>query len=404
MSTEKERLQCPSLFKTIPDLKSAIEGDLFFEGGSHDALHFFLEALKDDNTDPFIKMAIKNTFRDPSVRQRIEESWKLSYDYHDEKIRQHRMGDEACYDLASWCFKNCSLCSNGLLDNKMIQPSSYFFWLAFSSGKGGLSQSVLSLVDPESLLVPFSTGKPNEVQRTMFTWAILVPKCFEICWERLKPLRETALGLIGPTQKRSILGYADVELAERLRKDGLDLGNLEPEHPSLVLLETLSGTDPDPMFKWLLDRGLQPPEDLLMHATESNYIAAARWLMSHGNYSQSWRNAALKAAGSTDQSSAELMSIIVEGAAAELPKDAKLSQDLVIEVVDRACQEKEKFNAIRSVDISQQVADMEHLAVRKIEALGKAVGKVEVIGTKIKAEEAKLDGLLQALGDMDLRS
>lgn len=47
---------------------------------------------------------------------------------------------------------------------------------------------------------------------------------------------------------------------------------------------------------------------------------------------------------------------------------------------------------------------MEYVTVKKIKALGKVVGEIEVVGTKIMAKNAQLDDLLHSLENMDLDS
>lgn len=410
MSSNEESLRCRYFLNDInglSEMKQAIASELFpIPLGLHAALHSLFENLRDEHTPPLVKQEIENTFRNPSLQQKIGGSCKLSRDYHDENPHQPMMDDDAAYDLASWSFKNCSLCSNGLLDHKMVQPSSYLFWIAFSSGKFNLSQRLLSLADPEDLLVPFAMGIRHGVEYTMFHVATWKPEWFQICWKRLQPLRSKAIASLGPNEKRRILqyAYADIEFVNCLFKDGLDLGNLDPEHSSLVWLETISQENPEPMLRWLLNRGIQPPEKLLVHATRFNYIDAARWMMGHNNYSQDWREAVIGAAESTDHRSAELMAIILENSARKLAENPEVSQNLVITVVERACLQVNAVrpNGIPGDEIVRRIAEMELLAITKIEALGRLAGTVDVVGTKVMASEAKLDGLVQALENMEL--
>ncbi|KAJ5389785.1 uncharacterized protein N7496_000853 [Penicillium cataractarum] len=408
MSSNEESLRCRYFLndiKGLSEMKQAIASELFpIPQDLHAALHSLFENLRDEHTPPLVKQEIENTFRNTSLQQKIEGSCKLSRSHHDENSHQHMMDDDAPHDLASWSFKHCSLCSNGLLDHKMIQPSSYLFWIAFRSERTNLSHRLLSLVEPEDLLVPFATGILHGVEYTMFQVATWKPEWFQICWKRLQPLRSKAIASLGSNEKRAMLQWADVELVDCLFKDGLDIGNLDPDHPSLVWLETMSRGNPEPMLEWLLNRGIQRPEKLLVHATRFNYIGAARWMMGHNKYSQDWREAAVGAAKSTDYGSAELMAIILEGSVTKLAENPEVSQNLVITVVERACLEvnKARSDEISGDEILRRITEKELLAVRKIEALGRLAGAVDVVGTKVMASEAKLDGLLQALENMEL--
>ncbi|KAJ5456060.1 uncharacterized protein N7458_004324 [Penicillium daleae] len=407
-------LQCPSLFENIEDLRwplieSAIKSDLLSKPlGSHEALHFFLNELSNETTRPLIKLAIINAFKSPSLRQEIEVKWNLSPNYGCAKQRQHMMDKGAPYDLASWCIENCPQCFNLLLDHQTVQPASFcqngysFFWLAVRSGKNDLMQRIVSLMDPKDLLHPFSMREPEEDQYTIFQASTWNRKWFQVCWARLISCQDNGLTSLGPREMGHVCLFADVGLANELLDSGLDLGKPHPENASPGWLEIVGRKDPEPLLNWFLSRGHQPPEKLLTYAATHNCIHAASWIMHHSASRQDWRVAALVAAESADSRSSDMLAVILQSPAARWKEDQTLSEDILIKIVNGACEKTEEFGAFFSDASRKRFAEMEDVAVQKIEALGKVVGNVEVVGTKVKAENAGLSRLVTALESMNL--
>ncbi|KAJ5900243.1 uncharacterized protein N7473_004313 [Penicillium subrubescens] len=407
-------LRCPSLFENVEEvplnlMESAIKSDLLSKPlGSHEALHFFLEELNKDNTHPLIKKAIEAVLRSPSLRQDIEIKWNLSRNYGCAKRRQHMMDKRAPYDLASWCIEKCPRCFNLLLDHQTVQPSAFcengynFFWLAVRSGKNDLMQRIVSLMDLEDLLHPFSMREPEADRYTIFQASTWNRKWFQVCWERLKSCQDNGLTSLGPDEIGHICRFADVDLAKELLESGLDLGKSRPENASPGWLEIVGRKDPEPMLNWFLSRGHQPPEKLLTYAATCNCTQAASWIMRHTESHLDWREAALVAAENPDDGSAEILEIILQDPVAKWKADQTLSQNIVIKTINGVCQERKKYEAFLSDKFFQKkFAEMEDVAVRKIQALGEVVRNVEVLGVKITANDTGLCRLAMALENMN---
>jgi hypothetical protein len=160
--------------------------------------------------------------------------------------------------------------------------------------------------------------------------------------------------------------------------------------------------DPEPMLNWFLSRGHQPPEKLLTYAATHNCIHAASWIMHHSASRQDWRVAALVAAESADSRSSDMLAVILQSPAARWKEDQTLSEDILIKIVNGVCEKTEECGAFFSDASRKRFAEMEDVAVQKIEALGKVAGNVEVVGTKVKAENAGLSRLVTALESMNL--
>ncbi|KAI2704634.1 hypothetical protein CBS147354_9628 [Penicillium roqueforti] len=410
-------LQSPSLFERIEGLpsdlmQSAIESDILSKPlGSHEALHLFLQELSKDNPQPLIESAIKTALESQSLRQKIEVQWNLFRDYNHAISRQNMIEEGAPYDLASWSINYCSRCFNLLLDHQTVQPSSFcqagysFFWLAVMSDRDDfLIQRLVSLMEPKDLLSPALTAEANGDPCTIFQASTWNRRWFHGCWARLKPLPDNGLTSLGPDEMRNIWQFADVDLANELLGSGLDLGKPYPGNASPGWLEIVDRIDPEPMLNWLLSRGHQPPEKLLTYAAAHNCILAASWIMRHTESHRGWSEAALVAAESADNISAEMLEIILRNPAAKWKPDQTLSENIVIKTVNGVCQEREECAAMLSDDSFQEIfARMEDTAVRKIQALGEVVGNVQVLGMKITAEDAGLHHLTTALANMDSR-
>lgn len=410
----EDTFQCPSLFENLEnsrwdDVISAIESDIFSKvRGSHKALHYLFEKIQNENTSLLIKAAIDTAFRNPLLRQRIEREWNLYHDYDDAKRHEHEMRRDTPYDLASWTIEHCPSCFNGLLDYDMVQPSSFsqngynFFWLALRIGRNDLMQRLVSLMNPQCLLEPFSMREKEEERSTIFQISALNREWFAVCWARLKlsPISAVGVASLGGQDIENIFEFVDMDLANQLMEAGLDIGKPCPDNASPGWLTIARRVDPEPMLTWLLSRGHQPPPRFLTYAATCNSIATTRWLMHHYSFTQDWCDALYVAAKSTDYTSVELMTIILQKSATELGTNAIVSQNLVIEIVNGVCQERkslEDFSFPSSNVWNGAVEALERGAIQKIKALGEVFGRVEVLGTKLAAEKAGFCHLLEAL-------
>ncbi|KAJ6126237.1 hypothetical protein N7471_010730 [Penicillium samsonianum] len=126
--------------------------------------------------------------------------------------------------------------------------------------------------------------------------------------------------------------------------------------------------------------------------------------MRHTESHRDLSEAALVAAESAVNRSAEILEIILRNPAVEWKADQTLSENIVIKTVNGVCQERKECAAMLSEDSFQDMfARMEDTAVRKIQALGEVVGNVQVLGIKITAEDAGLYRLATVLENMDSR-
>ncbi|CEJ55676.1 hypothetical protein PMG11_01924 [Penicillium brasilianum] len=409
-------LQCPSIFKNIEDVPlqdiiSAITSDLFsIPLGSHKALHFLAEELRKENAHPLVKIAIDTALKSASLRSRIQVEWKLYHDY--EHAKSHLPMDEnAPYDLASRCIENCRSCFDLLL-RQTVKPSSIcqnghsFFYIALRNNNRDLTQRLVSSMEPKDLLNPFSM----KYQMTIFQMSTMSQKLFQLCWTRLKNSPNNGLDTLGSAELGSICRFTDKGLADELSDKGLDLGKPRPENASPGWLEIVRRVDPEQMLEWLLSRGHEPPGKLLTYVATYNLVEATSWLMRHDTYCQDWREAAFVAAESTDKRSVQILSNILQMSAKNWREDQILSQNLVIQIVDRACQEQKRYDKIPSDEHSRTfsrtyIAKVDEVAARKIHALvDKGIRNIQVLGTKIEAEIAGLHELSKALEIMDTQS
>ncbi|KAJ5875179.1 uncharacterized protein N7473_012526 [Penicillium subrubescens] len=111
----------------------------------------------------------------------------------------------------------------------------------------------------------------------------------------------------------------------------------------------------------------------------------------------------LQQAKSTDYTSVELMTIILQKSATELGANAVVSQNVVIEIVNGVCEERQSLenSSFPSSDVwNGTVEALERGAIQKIKALGEVVGRVEVLGTKLAAQNAGFCHLSEALDFM----
>ncbi|CAG8887471.1 unnamed protein product [Penicillium egyptiacum] len=413
----KMPLRSPSLFESIESLPldlilSEIESDILSEPlGSHEALHFLSQELSKESPQPLIVSAIKTVLSSLSLREKIEVQWSLCHDYNHAKSRQQRIEEGAPYNLASWSIENCSLCFKSLLDHQTVRPSSFchgfsFFWLAVRSHQDDLILRLVSLMEPKDLLSPFANGD----RRTIFQVSTWNRNWFQVCWARLKPLPKNGLTSLGPDEMKNIWQFADVDLANELLDLGLDLGRPHPENASPGWLDIVDRTDPGPLFNWLLSHGHQPPGKLLTYAAKHSCILGASWIMRYTDSHLDWSEAALMAAESVDIRSAEMLKNILPNLATKWKADQwkagqALSENIVIKTVNGVCQEREDCGAMLSDDsVEKMFAPREDTAVRKIQTLGEVVGSVQVLGMKIKAEDAGLYHLATALENMGSRS
>ncbi|OJJ42047.1 hypothetical protein ASPZODRAFT_1670963 [Penicilliopsis zonata CBS 506.65] len=106
MSDPEEPVQLPSLLRNLEGLgweekNSTIESYLFSTPhGSHEALHFLLDILRNDNTRHVIKLAIETVFRSASLREKIRKEGNLYRNYDHAKRHEHEMKRDAPRDLA----------------------------------------------------------------------------------------------------------------------------------------------------------------------------------------------------------------------------------------------------------------------------------------------------------------
>ncbi|KAJ6136907.1 hypothetical protein N7497_012159 [Penicillium chrysogenum] len=410
-------LQSPSLFERIEGLpsdliQSAIESDILSKPlGSHEALHLFLQELSKDSPHPLIESAIKTALESQSLRQKIEVQWNLFRDYNHAISRQNMIEEDAPYDLASWSINYCSRCFNLSLEHQTVQPSSFcqagysFFWLALMSDQDDfLIQRLVSLMEPKDLLSPALTAEANGDPCTIFQASTWNRRWFQGCWARLKPLPDNGLTSLGPDEMRNIWQFADVVLANELLGSGLDLGKPYPGNASPGWLEIVDRIDPQPMLNWLWSRGHQPPEKLLTYAAALNCVLGASWIICHTVSHRELSEAALVAAENTQARSAEILEMILHTPAAKWRDNRTLSENIVINIVNGACQERKEREAMLSHgSVQETFAEMEDTAVRKIQVLGEVVGNVQVLGMKVTAEDAGLYRLAKALEDTDSR-
>jgi hypothetical protein len=413
----KSPLQCPSLFENPEnsrwdDMISAIESDIFSEPrGSHEALHYLFEKIRNEDTSRLIKAAIDTAFRSPLLPRKIEKEWKLYRDYDDAKCHEHEMRRDAPNDLASLTIEHCPSCFNGLLDYEMVQPSSFsqkgynFFWLALRIGRDDLMQRLVSLMDPRCLLEPLSMRESEKDRSTIFQISTWDRKWFAVCWARLRlsPFSAVGVASLEGQQIENIFEFADMDLANQLMEAGLDIGKPCPDNASPGWLRIARRVDPEAMLTWLLSRGHQAPPRFLTFAATCNSITTTRWLMHHSQFTQDWRDALYVAAESTEYTSVEVMTIILQKSATELGTRPSVSQNVVIGIVNGVCQERKGLedSSFPSSDVWKGTVEaLERGAVQKIKVLGEVVGRVEVLGAKLAAEKAGFWHLSEALNLM----
>ncbi|CEJ62572.1 hypothetical protein PMG11_11069 [Penicillium brasilianum] len=418
----EDPLQCPSLFENLEDLRwddmiSSIESDIFSKRlGSHDAVHFLFEKMQNNDTPLLIRQAINTVFSRPSLRQKIEKEWNLYPDYADAKRHQHEINKGAPYDLASWSIEHCPSCFNNLLDYDMIQPSSFsktgynFFWLALRSERHDLMERLVCLMDPQFLLEPFSVREAEKYRDTMFQISTWNRTWFAVCWARLRssPHCRAGLASLGEREIENIFRHVDIGVANQLLEADLDIGEPFLGNASPVWLTIVHRVDPEPMLTWLLNRGHLPPPKFLIYAVTHKSIPTTKWIMHHVSLTEDWRDAICVAAEGTDCTSAQLMSIILRVSVPKLRTCPTMSQNMVIKIVNGVCQEKKSLDESSFPPNNawkKTVEALERGAVQKIKSLGEVVGKVEVLGAKLAAEDAgfcQLSESLSLMGNEDI--
>jgi hypothetical protein len=410
MSSYQEVLKCPSLFTNTEQpgqhvLEPAIRSDLFSKPrGSHEALHFLFEAVRNKDTPDYIKATINAVFRSRSMRETIMEKWNLYHGYDHAKRNESQINRYVAYDLASGCIDECHSCFEGLLAYGMIEPSSFcktghsFFWLAARSEKGSREQEelvehLLFLISPEDLLRPFSV---LEDRYSIFQVSAFYETRFDICLKRLGSLLVDGIASLGSEEIRQICGYVDPRRADYLLNFGLDLGKPHPDDAAPGWFSVVSRrTDPEPMLNWFWKRGYKHPEGFLKYAASYNLVKATRLIMDHDENSKNWCDAALTAAESTDEQSAEILEAILLRFAQKWEIEQTLAEDIVIKIV---------YGAYEAVELDSQEAsreEIEAVAIDKVEALAALYGNVYVVGMKIMAESAGLFDLAMVLEGMN---
>jgi hypothetical protein len=137
-------------------------------------------------------------------------------------------------------------------------------------------------------------------------------------------------------------------------------------------------------------------------------VDAARWILRHAESYEGWRRAAFVAADKLEPESGEIFEMIVQQPPLEQRKDTTFSQDLLIKIVDRACDKRRSYDSYLSdkrfngwtIDINRfhsAKSCLEVVAVRKIQAVRGLSDGVEVAGIKIQARQAGLDVITESL-------
>lgn len=381
-----------------------IEAALFSESlGSHDALHTF-QVFCQEEEDSIFKRRIHAVLGSNLIRKRIETSWSLCPTYDHTKTCLHTIDKDAPHDLASKSIVNCTPCFLFLLDHKTIRASSFcqdgqsFYLIAEISRNLIVTERILSLIDFEDLFKPAGVNRGNRGCKSILQLTTSNAQLFRSSWERLRFL--PTITTLAPIEIRNICQFADVDLANDLLHRGVDLAMPDrDEYTNWHAL--LNQQNPKQMLNWFQSRGSEPPENLLTYAATYNFVDASRWILRH-SISYDWHGAAFVAARTQKPEGAEIFQIIIQHAPAEHRADHMLLQDLLITIVDTAC------SCSCFLDLSladklrlQRARDcLEKVAVRKIQAvqgLKDSPIVAEVIGIKVKAREAGLDLIIEAL-------
>lgn len=100
--------------------------------------------------------------------------------------------------------------------------------------------------------------------------------------------------------------------------------------------------------------------------------------MDHKQSRQVWCEAALNAADSTDDRSAEILKIILPRLVQNSEIGKTLAEDIVIKIVSGVCEEAEEFELK-----GESLLKIENVAIDKIQTLEGLIGKVDVVGVKV---------------------
>lgn len=386
-----------------------IEATLFSESlGSHDALHT-LQVFCQEEKDSIFERRIHAVLESDSIRKRIETSWNLCPTYDHTKTCRHTIDKTAPHDLASKSIVNCTQCFFFLLDHQTIRASSFcqdgqsFYLIADKSTKLSVTERILSLIDVEDFFKPAAVNRGNSGYKSILQLTTSNAQLFRSCWERLQFL--PAITTLGLMEIRNICRFADIDLANDLLHRGVDLGTLDRGNEYTNWHALLSQQNPEPMLYWFQSRGLEPPEDLLTYAATYNCVDASRWILHHSISYGDWRGAALVAADKQEPEGVGIFEMIIQHAPPEHRADRALPQDLLITIVDMACSCSCLFDLRLAGKPCLQTARacLEEVAVRKIQAVRglDSTRVAEVIGIKVKARQAGLDLIIEALEAFD---
>ncbi|KAK5807584.1 hypothetical protein VI817_001842 [Penicillium citrinum] len=402
---QKSPLQPPSLSSSIEELplnlsESAIEAAILSEPlGSHKALHKIVEELKEESLQSCDRKAIESSLR--NLRHNIYANWNLWPDYRHAEKERHLIDSSVPLDLASWTSRYCSKCFNLLLDCGAVGPASFcrmgcgFFRLAFEGRHYGSIYKMLSLMDPQDILEPYSMILGDPIM-SVFQVSTLQGRLFHACWVRLKPSPNNGLSSLRPCDIGNICRFADPPLANDLADSGLDLGKPYTGDASLSWYNAAAQKEPEPMLNWLLTRA-EPPEDLLAIAAQNNYFPAAPWIMEHTRSYDGWRKGAYAAADSYAGGAERMLATILRGLFAKAQADRTVLEDLTTITVDRAYKDGKRLQVQGPDD--PRLAEVEELAVQKVKVLREKSTDLAVVGLKIKAAELGMHRLEAVLGD-----
>jgi hypothetical protein len=408
--------QTPNRIEKLPTelIDCIIEASLFSEPlGSHDALHT-LQAFCQEEEDTIIKKRIYVVLESRSIQKRIETSWKLCPDFDHTKTCRHTFDRNAPHDLASRTIVNCPQCFGFLLDRHTIRASSFcqtgqsFYLIAVNTEDPSVIERLMSSMELEDLFKPASVSGTNRERKSILQFTTWNAQWFQGCWERLRSLPEINLSSLSLDEIRNLCRFADVELANELLDRGVDLGMPDPNSGFPSWNALLHQKIPEPMLGWFWRRGFTPPENLLTNATRYNCVDAARWILRHVESYEDWRRAAFVAADKLEPESGEIFEMIVRQPPPERRKDTTFSQDLLIKIVDRACDKRRSYDSYLSdkrfngwtIDINRfhsAKSCLEEVAVRKIQAVRGLSDGVGVAGIKVQARLAGLDVITEAL-------
>lgn len=391
-----------------------IEAGIFSEPlGSHDALHSFQALCQEENNSILIRR-IHTVFESHSFQKRVETTWNLCLNFDHTKTCRHNFQETASNDLATETIVNCFKCFEFFLDHGTVRPSSFcqtgqsFYLVATKSKKSDVISRLMSLLEPEDLFKPASVSETSSEHKSILQLSTQNAWWFGDCWKRLRSLPESSLSSLEPNEITNLCRFAHVNLANKLLHRGIDLGAPNPDNSLPNWYALLSQPNPEPMLWWFWNRSLVPPEDLLTHAATRNCINAVRWILHHAQNYEDWRRAALVAAQNLGIESGAMFEMIVQHPPREYRNDCTFAQDLLIKIVEKACDESRLYDSYLSgtrftaciIDIhglSREKASLENISGRKIKAVRELHSHTGVIGLKVQARLAGLEIIRDAL-------